>query len=190
MNESNPVPLCRPGHSQLLVVDVQERLAGAMPDAELEPVLRNLGVLLQAADRLEIPVTATEQYPRGLGPTVPAVAASLPAASGRFEKTGFSCCLAEGFSEALAAAARPQVVLAGMEAHVCVLQTAIDLTSRGFEVYVVEDAVCSRNSRHRDNALARLRQAGVWVTNTESVLFEWLRDSSHPQFKAVSKLIR
>jgi nicotinamidase-related amidase len=77
-----------------------------------------------------------------------------------------------------------------MEAHVCVLQTAMDLASRGFEVYVVEDAVCSRNPRHRDNALARLRQAGVWVTNTESVLFEWLRDSSHPQFKAVSKLIR
>jgi nicotinamidase-related amidase len=106
------------------------------------------------------------------------------------EKTAFSCCNAEGFDAAACADQRTQWILCGMEAHVCVLQTALELRARGLEVFVVADAISSRTEANRDNALARLRQAGVIVSNTESVLFEWLRDASDPQFKVLSALIR
>ena len=188
--KSPRAPLCDQSLGQLVVIDVQERLAGAMASTELERVVHNTGVLLRAAGRLEVPVVITEQYPRGLGPLVPALASELPADCRRIEKTAFSCARADGFVAALEAVTRPQVVLAGMEAHVCVLQTAIDLVGRGFEVFVVADAVCSRDPRHRDVAMTRLAQAGVRVTVTESVLFEWLGDAAHPEFRAVSRLIR
>jgi nicotinamidase-related amidase len=136
-----------------------------------------------------VPAIATEQYPRGLGPTDPAVAAALPEGTPLLDKTCFACGGDEAFRLALAAAERRQVVLAGMEAHVCVLQTAL-LLHGDYQVFVVEDAVCSRNPDHHRNAMERLRQAGVTVTNTESVLFEWLRDAAHAQFKAVSALVK
>lgn len=176
--------------SQLVVVDVQGRLASAMPEQERERVLRQAGILAQAAGRLNIPVLATEQYPKGLGPTAPPVAEALPPATPLFEKTCFSCGGAEGFLNALASGDRKQVVLAGMESHVCVLQTALELQGQGFQVFVVEDAVCSRSASNHRNALERMRQAGIIVTNTESVLFEWLRDAGHEHFKAVSALIK
>ena len=190
MNTNSAGLLCRADDSQLVVVDVQERLAGAMPPEDLEAVVGKLRILLTAAGRLGLPVTLTEQYPKGLGPTLAGVTEALPAGAKRVEKTAFSCCRADGFDEALAGAGRPRVILAGMEAHVCVLQTAMDLRSRGYEVCVVEDAVCSRDPRNRANAAARLRQAGVWLVSTESVVFEWLQDASHPHFKSVSRLVR
>ncbi len=182
-------PLCRAEESQLLLVDVQERLAAAMPEAARARMLRAAGLLLEAAARLAIPVHATEQYPQGLGPTVAALAAKLPAAR-TLEKTAFSCCAAEGFADAIAATGRRQVVLAGMETHICVLQTALELHALGYHVFVVEDAVCSRIEAHAANGLQRLRAAGVTVTNSESVLFEWLRDSRHEHFKALSALLK
>jgi nicotinamidase-related amidase len=190
MNTNSAGLLCRADDSQLVVVDVQERLAGAMPPEDLEAVVGNLRILLTAAGRLGLPVTLTEQYPKGLGPTLAGVTEALPAGAKSVEKTAFSCCRAEGFDDALAAARRPRVILAGMEAHVCVLQTAMDLRSRGHGVCVVEDAVCSRHPRNRANAIARLRQAGVWMVSTESVVFEWLQDASNPHFKSLSRLIR
>jgi nicotinamidase-related amidase len=105
-------------------------------------------------------------------------------------KSGFSCCAAEGFTATLEGLGRSQVVLAGMESHVCVLQTALELKQRGFTVFVAGDAVCARSRQRSENALARLRQAGVVVTHSESVLFEWMRDARHPQFKAVSQLLK
>ncbi len=177
-------------NAQLVVIDVQERLAGAMPPDDRARVIRNAGILLQAAGRLQVPVVATQQYPKGLGPTEPELAAHLPAGAARLDKTVFSCCRADGFNAALAAAGRPQVVLAGMETHVCVLQTALELHAQGHQVFVVEDACCSRNPANAANAARRLRHAGVIVTNTESVLFEWLGDARHGEFKALSALVR
>jgi len=182
--------LCRREDSALLIVDVQTRLTGAMPAGTRATVLRNAGILIDAARALGIPILHTEQYPRGLGHTEQVLAERLAGTARRLEKTAFSCCGAEGFDAAACADGRTQWVLCGMEAHVCVLQTALELHARGLEVFVVEDGVCSRTESNRGNALARLRQAGVIVTNTESVLFEWLRDAADPQFKALSALIR
>ncbi|MBI5041035.1 MAG: hydrolase [Gammaproteobacteria bacterium] len=182
--------LCRHETSALLIIDVQTRLAAAMPASERERVLRNSGILIEAAKALDIPIMHTEQYPRGLGPTEAELAERLAGRVRRLEKTVFSCCGAEGFDAAVCAEGRTQWILCGMEAHVCVLQTALELHARGLEVFVVEDGVCSRTGANHANALGRLRQAGIVVSNTESVLFEWLRDASHPQFKALSALIR
>lgn len=177
-------------HSLLLVVDVQTRLAAAMDAGALESVLHHAGVLLQASAALGVPVLATEQYPQGLGPTHEAIKASLPTETRVIDKTAFSCCAAAGLVDAVNASKRQQIVLAGMEAHVCVLQTAIELQQLGLRVFVVEDAVCSRREANKRNALSRLQQAGVVVTNTESVLFEWLRDARHAQFKRIAALVK
>ncbi len=173
--------LLRAGDSSLVVIDIQERLAATMP--ERESVARATGILLEAAGLLGIPVTLTEQYPKGLGRTVREVAAKLPAGAVQVEKTCFS-------ASPVLALDRPQAVLAGMETHVCVLQTALELAATGREVFVAADAVCSRSEANHRNALARMESAGVVVTNTESVLFEWLRDSTHEQFRTVSRMIR
>lgn len=174
--------------SVLVLVDLQERLATAMDPVIFRAVSRNAGILLEAAKTMGVPVLATEQYPKGLGRTVAALGALVPAAP--FEKTRFSCAADESFLGALRAAGKTQVVIAGMEAHVCVLQSALELRASGREVFVVEDACCSRNPANHANAMHRLRSAGVVVTNTESVLFEWLRDARHAQFKAISALVR
>ncbi len=164
--------------SALVVIDIQERLAAAMPPETLAAVIRNTRILMQAAELLGIPVLVTEQYPKGLGHTV----ADLPAAGTRIEKTRFSC-------GALDVIGRSQLILAGMEAHVCVLQSALELQAT-HHVFVAADAVCSRRAENRENALKRMRAAGVTVTNTESVVFEWLRDARHEHFKAISALVR
>lgn len=182
--------LCDDSESILVIVDTQTRLAAAMPEAARARVTGNSGILLQAAALLNIPVLVTEQYPKGLGHTEPAVARRLPVQARHFEKNCFACTGAAGFMDALRGLARRQVVLAGMETHVCVLQSALELKDAGSQVFVVEDAVCSRAEANHHNALARLRGAGIIVSNTESVLFEWLRDASHAQFKQVSALIR
>ncbi|MDP1707770.1 MAG: hydrolase [Gammaproteobacteria bacterium] len=182
--------LCRASDSLLVLVDAQTRLSAAMPDAARERLLRNSGTLLQAATLLNIPLLVTEQYPKGLGNTEAGLAALLPAQTIPIEKTCFSCCAAAGFMDALNASGRAQVILAGMETHVCILQTALELKRAGREIFVIEDAVCSRAEGHHQNALARLRHSDVVVTNTESVLFEWLRDAAHAEFKNISHLVR
>ncbi len=171
------------GDSLLVLVDVQERLAAAMDPVVFAAVLRNARILVQAAQLLGVPAEATEQYPRGLGPTVADLAEVLGEVRPR-QKTCFSC------APLLEAAARRQTVLVGMEAHVCVLQTALELRAAGRQVFVVEDACCSRRAENHANAMHRMRAAGVVVTNTESVLFEWMRDARHEQFKAVSAMLK
>lgn len=183
-------PLCQAQLSQLLIIDVQERLARSMDEKVLANLIRHTNILVEAATALDIPIVRTEQYPRGLGPTLAAIADKLPAGQSAHEKTCFSCCGADGFETALNNAARNQVILTGMETHICVLQSALELQQQGKQVFVVQDAVCSRSKKHFKNALARMQQAGIIISNVESVLFEWLKDASHPQFKTLSKLIR
>ncbi len=173
--------LARATDSALVVIDIQERLASVM--ASRDSVTRATGILLEAAARLDIPVVVTEQYPKGLGCTVAELLRKAPGGFVRIEKTTFSACAALPLT-------RPQVVITGMETHVCVLQTAFELAAAGREVFVVEDAVCSRTEANYSNALARMRAAGIVVTNTESVIFEWLRDAAHEHFRTISKLIR
>jgi nicotinamidase-related amidase len=169
----------------LVVIDVQDKLLAKIPTAEA--LVRNTVFLLDVARLLEIPVRATEQYPKGLGPTTSEIARRLtpPLA----EKTSFSCCGAGTFLEELEMLRRPNVVLAGMESHVCVAQTALDLLAASLHVFLCVDALASRSALDHDIAMRRLEQAGAVLTTTEAAAFELLRDSSHPHFKAVSRMI-
>ena len=125
-----------------------------------------------------------------MGATDPRLLEQFPASGRSLEKTSFSCCNASGFCDEALDGRRRQVVIAGMETHVCVMQTALELLERGYQVFVVEDAVSSRTEENRRNGLERMRSEGVIITNSESVLFEWLRDAKHEQFRAISKLVR
>lgn len=174
--------------SQLVIIDMQVKLASVMPAEALQGAVRNCGVLVQAAHLLAVPTILTEQYPQGLGETVSEIKQHLPNCK-PVTKTAFSACGELRFSQQLHRD-KPQIILAGMEAHICVLQTALTLLQAGKQVFVAEDAVISRNPANKANALARLRDAGCVISNTESVVFEWLGDANHEAFKAVSKLIR
>jgi nicotinamidase-related amidase len=173
----------------LVVVDVQERLFAAM-DAECrDEVVRSIKILVTAAQRLGLPVLVTEQYPKGLGRTLPELTAILGDAH-PFEKTAFSCCGAPGFVDRLRATGAEHVVLAGLEAHVCVLLTALELLEQGFRVSVVADAVCSRRPENRELGLAQARHAGAVVTATETVVFQLLGRADREDFRELAKLLR
>jgi nicotinamidase-related amidase len=169
----------------LLVVDVQEKLMALMEDRAR--VVGNSVRLIRAAALLGIPTWATEQYPKGLGPTVSEIAALI---SQRSEKLTFSCCGVPELVEQLHGRGIRHVTVAGIEAHVCVAQTALDLLRLGFGVGVPADAVGSRNRLDWELALRRLERAGAVVTSTEAMLFEWLGTADHPQFKAISALVK
>jgi nicotinamidase-related amidase len=171
--------------SVLIVVDVQDKLLVKIPTAAT--LVRNTAFLLDAARLLEIPVRATEQYPKGLGPTTPELARRLPQTLPA--KTAFSCCGAGTFLEELEVLGRKTIVLAGMETHVCVAQTALDLLHAGHHVFLPVDALAARASVDHDAALRRLEQAGAVPTTAEAVAFEWVGDAKHPQFKALSQLV-
>jgi nicotinamidase-related amidase len=164
-----------------------------MPVDVMAQVQKNISILAQAANMLAVPVIVTEQYPQGLGGTLQAIIDHLTKHKA-IEKTAFSAVAEPKFSQKLHRDL-PQIVLTGMEAHICVLQTALDLVQAGKQVFVVEDAVISRNNfnqigANKANAIARLRDAGCVITNVESVVFEWLSNANHAAFKAVSQLIR
>ncbi len=173
--------------SCLLVVDIQARLLPAM--AQPQDVVRNAGILLRAARRLDVPMLVSEQYRRGLGTTVPELAAAIPADC-VIEKQDFSCLGDAVFAERLRALGRTQAIVAGIEAHVCVLQTALDLAGAGFETFVVADATSSRSEHSRTAALERIRAGGIEVVTTEMVVFEWLKRAGTPEFKELSALIK
>jgi nicotinamidase-related amidase len=168
----------------LLVIDVQEKLLPKIVAPEI--LVRNVAFLIDAARLLDMPVQATEQYPRGLGPTVPELARRLPE---RPDKVAFSCCAVASIVDFFHREARPKIVLAGIEAHVCVQQTALDLLALGFRVYVPIDAVSSRFAIDRDQALHRLERTGAILTTAESCVFEWIGSAGHPRFKQLSALI-
>jgi nicotinamidase-related amidase len=177
-----------PEYCTFVLVDVQERLCRAM--SELEAPLRAMTQALQIMPRLNVDVVVTEQYPKGLGRTLAPLQDLLPAGTPVFAKTAFSCWGAAEFA-AWVGRTRPQaLVLAGMETHVCVQQTAIEARRRGFGVILLRDAVCSRHSLDRDTALDLMRTHGVQVTTLEGLVFDWLGDSQHPAFKAVSQVVK
>lgn len=192
MNPSkNTLPLTHANTSQLLIINIQEKLARAMPKPERDLMVSNISRLSQASSLLGIPVILSEHYGKGLGNTLPEIAKHLPKHTKATDKLTFSCCTAPGFEEELGRhEQRKQVVIVGLEAHICILQTAAGLQQWGYQVFVVDDAISSRNTQHRENALSRMRLGGVNITNSESVAFEWLGDASQPNFKQVSQLFR
>jgi nicotinamidase-related amidase len=185
------LPLTHAQNCQLLIINTQERLTKAMPKPDLDQMVSNIVKLSKAASLLEVPIILSEHYGKGLGSTVSEIAEHLPPHTKAKDKHTFSCCTAPGFEEELADnGERKQIVIVGLEAHICVLQTASGLQQWGYQVFVVEDAITSRNPIHRRNALRRMRTCGVQITNAESVAFEWVADANHPKFKEVSQLFR
>lgn len=176
-------PLIRADQSALLVIDLQERLLPHIHD--WQRVYGHVDWLVQVAQRISVPVAATEQYPKGIGHTFAPLAARLPAGSVG-EKIHFSC-VAGGCLPVLPGMDRPQVVVCGTEAHVCVLQTVLELAASGKQVFVVEEAVGSRDPAHKVLALERMRQHGIVIVCREMVAFEWLGQAGSDVFRDVSK---
>ncbi len=174
--------------SVLVLIDFQEKLVRVMDN--FEPTLSRARLLLDGAAALQLDVIATEQYPRGLGATIPEIAEQLPMTAPILSKTAFSIFGEPAFRTALESKYRKTIILAGIETHVCVLQSAFDALNAGYQVILAEDAVTSRKGSDRAAALAAVRQAGVCVLSTEAILFQLLRDASNPAFKAISRLVR
>lgn len=180
----------------VLVIDVQERLCAAMPPAVADAVIRNTSTLVATAARFDLPVIVSQQYPRGLGPTVAAledVLATLPTPARRLDKLEFSVGREPAFSTwatELARAGRDQWLVTGMETHVCVFQTVRALRSRGHEVIVLADAVASRAEGNWKNGLELCARTGATIANTETVVFDLLGKAGTDDFKALSRLIR
>jgi nicotinamidase-related amidase len=180
-----------PSSSLLCVVDAQEKLAAAMPPASLERLIKNTCILLDAARLLGVRVVATEQYSKGLGRTLAPIAERLAALSVTpIEKLDFSALDDPKAAHAIGDARPRAVLVTGMEAHVCVFQTARDLAARGLVTYVVADAVASRTEDNRLVGLALAERAGAIHTVTETVIFDWQRRAEGDSFKAISKLVR
>ena len=171
--------------SALVVIDVQEKLMVKIPSAQA--LTRNIAFLLDVSQLLAVATVCTEQYPKGLGPTVAELAQRLPT---RPEKVAFSSCAAPGLLDGFREQGRAKIVLTGIETHVCVLHTAFDLLAAGFQVYLAVDAISSRYAVDHDIALRRLEKAGATLTTVETCAFEWMGGSHHPQFKAVSALVQ
>ena len=177
----------RRADSLLLVVDIQQKLAPAIHDSER--VVANSVRLLEGARQLGVPAFVSEQYIKGLGPSLEAIRTAAVDAR-FFEKTHFSCAAEPGVIDLLRAAKRPQIILTGTEAHVCVLQTAFGLLAAGFEVYLVADAASSRTPENRSAAVERMRAAGIGIVTTEMVLFEWLHQAGTDDFRQLLPLIK
>ncbi len=174
-------------HTVLLVIDVQGNLAQAMHEKDM--LFQQLDTIIRGAQALEVPIVVTEQYPRGLGPTVPEIAQRIPNMQ-PVSKVAFSCCGEERFMHQLHSLNRQQVVIVGIEAHVCVYQTAVELVSAGFEVEVVADAVSSRTPANKSIGLAKIRDGGAGITCVETVLFELLKEAGGATFKTIQGLIK
>jgi len=174
-------------HSTGLIIDIQERLFPFI--SENEKLVKNLTILIEGLKALSIPILVTEQYVKGLGPTVAPVAAMLEGIK-RTEKMCFSCCDEPRIAEAIAVAGKDNIIIAGIESHVCVLQTVIDLKHNGYYPVVVEDCISSRKENDKKMAVERMRSEGAIITTCESILFELLRYSGTEQFKAISRLVK
>lgn len=172
----------------LAVIDMQEAFRPVIPD--FGDVATRIAKAVEGARLLEVPIIVTEQYPRGLKHTADEILARLPAESTAIEKSCFSSCGAEDFLEQLQSRNARQVLVCGIEAHICVLQTSLDLLARGFEVYLVVDCITSRAAENKQVALARLTQAGAIECTLEMVFFEMMRTADSPQFKAIQNLIK
>ena len=176
------------GNAVLVVIDVQEKLCLAMDEKVLKHLVKNAGILLDAAVELQIPVVGTEQYVKGLGELLPELKTRLEAPA--LEKMTFSCCGDPAFVEKMKALGKNQVIIVGMECHVCVLQTVIELLDAGFNVHLVRDAVMSRRKENWLVGLETARDAGAVITSTEAALFQLLKIAGTEEFRKLSKLVR
>ena len=172
----------------LVVVDVQERLVPAMPKKVYKKLRKSIDMLIKAAVELGVPVLTTEQYPRGLGHTVSELDSACKQTV--IEKVSFGCCGESTFMDKLKELGRSQVILTGMEAHVCVYQTVLGLLESGYHVHLVGDAICSRNKNDYLAGVDNARCAGAVVTTTEMALFQMLQKAGTPEFKVVSGLVK
>jgi nicotinamidase-related amidase len=171
----------------LLIVDIQGNLAHSMHGKEL--LFKNVQKLIKGTQVLGIPILWTEQNPQGLGPTIPEIADILSNIK-PISKMSFSCCQNNRFVQALKALNRKQVLIAGIEAHICVYQTAVDLVDLGYEVQVVTDAVSSRNMENKEIGLQKMRDSGVSLTSVETALFELLKVAEGEQFREILKIVK
>jgi nicotinamidase-related amidase len=176
----------------LLVVDIQERLAPAMPDAVLAQVVKNSRVLIETARRLGLPIVVSQQYPKGLGATLAPIEEALAGAPllHRFDKLEFSAVNCAGFAELAPKLGRDQWIVCGMETHVCIYQTMRGLVARGYTAHVAADAVCSRAKSNWRVGLDLCERAGAIVTSTEATVFDLLHVAGTDDFKALSKLVK
>lgn len=172
----------------LVVVDLQEAFRSAIP--EFPQVASRAAMAVRGFQILNVPVIVTEQYPKGLGKTAEEILFSLPDDYEPLEKTSFSSCGAASFLEKLNSIGAKQVVLCGIETHICVNQTAHDLLANGFEVHLLTDAVASRDSQDRDAGISKMLASGVVPATVEMSLFELMRDAKHDQFKEIQNLIK
>ncbi len=173
--------------SLLLIVDVQGKLARLMHESEA--MIRQQRILIEGCRLLGLPVVWAEQLPDKLGPTVPELIDVLDGEQA-LPKSSFGCCGDQDLMQAIEATGRHQVLLCGIEAHVCVWQTAAELKRRDYQVHLIGDAVSSRSVFNRDIAFQRMSQAGVVISNVEMALFEMMRDAAHPKFREVSRLLK
>lgn len=189
VREQNMKKVFSPASNQslLLVIDIQQKLAPAMTRYEqVKAVAKQLG---QAAVLFDVPSLVTEQYKQGLGETDELLKSQLVDAQ-YFDKTHFSAYKEPGFKELIACYKKPHIIVVGMEAHVCVLQTCLDLLAQDYNVFIIADGVCSRQDSHRDIAIAQLKEAGAIISNAESVIFQWAEVAATEQFKKVLKIVK
>jgi nicotinamidase-related amidase len=187
MERRMPGGLIEAGKAALVLVDMQEKLLPAM--ADVEAAIENCAILQRAADPLDVRLIVSEQYPKGLGSTVPRLDALIPEGA-KSAKTHFSCAADPSLSARFVALDRRQLVIAGIEAHVCVLQTAMALVARGFEVFVAADATTTYRIENKALALDRMHAAGIQIVATEMGLFEWMGRAGTPVFRDLSGLIK
>jgi isochorismate hydrolase len=173
----------------LVVVDVQDVLMKQMSQGVAEKVIRNIRTLLAFAKKMAFPILITEQYPKGLGPTVSDIKMELGSTL-PIEKVSFSCCGVETFNEKLSQTGRKQVILSGIETHVCVLQTADDLMQTGHEVHAVADAICSRRKLDWETGLRWMEKKGAMISTTEIIAFQLMKEAGTEEFRALSKWLK
>ncbi len=188
--EPHPAFSLYPGSTALLVIDLQGRVGAAMPEAIWARTVHNATLLLEAAQRLALPVIATEQNPAGLGPIDEAVRAALPEGTEPVSKMAFNCGGLDAVRGPLRQGRRRQLVVCGLETHVCVFQSVRYLVERGFFVHVVADATCSRAKENWRRGLELMAGAGATVTSTETVIYDLLQTAEHPAFRALQARIK
>ncbi len=174
-------------NTALCIIDVQGKLAHLMH--EKEALFENVERLIKSAQILDMPIILTEQYPKGLGPTLSQFTELMPEVE-PIDKLSFSCCANDEFSEKIRKLGRRQLLISGIETHICIYQTSLDLIEAGYQPHLVADAVSSRSEFNKNIALNRMKDAGAFLTTTEMALFELLHSAEGPNFKAISKLIK
>ncbi len=170
-----------------VLIDVQERLFPHIN--KHEEMARRIGIIIQGLKALNVPIMVTEQYVKGLGTTIPELNPYITDIE-RHEKMSFSCCGSESFLDELIHSKKKEIILFGIEAHVCVLQTFLDMQNRGLNVVVIEDCVSSRKQSDKEIAIHRMRQEGARISSSESILFELCKEAGSDTFKEISKLVK